>query len=328
MQKYDKYNFNADSPFSLGMSTFTQNKNLHLMSNKEQTLSFSPLIIGTMRLGKWGVKMDSKQLEQFIDACLDLGLRDFDHADIYGDYTEEAAFGAVLQKRPDLRNKLQLTTKCGIKMVTPNRPDHRIKSYDSGKAHILSSVEKSLKALHTDYLDLFLLHRPDFLMHPQEVAEAFEQLKKEGKVRYFGVSNFSTSQLDMLLQFTPLVNHQLEISLSHLSPFKDGKLDQCLQNGITPTAWSPYGGGSLLKDTDNPILLSTQQTAKNLARKYDATIDQIMLAFLLRHPAGIIPVLGTSKITRIQSALNAVSIKLSREDWYELWQSATGVEVP
>ncbi len=298
------------------------------MSTKEQTLSFSPLIIGTMRLGKWGVQMNSKQLEQFIDGCLDLGLRDFDHADIYGDYTEEAAFGAVLQKRPELRSKIQLTTKCGIKMITPNRPTHRIKSYDSGKAHILASVENSLKALHTDYLDLFLLHRPDFLMHPQEVAEAFEQLKKEGKVRHFGVSNFTTSQLNMLHQFTPLVNHQLEISLSHLAPFKDGSLDLCLQLGIKPTAWSPYGGGSLLKDTENPILLHTQQIAKNLAKKYDATIDQIMLAFLMRHPSGIIPVLGTTKIKRIQSALQACSITLTREDWYELWQASTGVEVP
>lgn len=298
------------------------------MPNKEQTLSFSPLIIGTMRLGKWGVQMNSTQLEQFIDACLDLGLRDFDHADIYGDYTEEAAFGAVLQKRPELRSKMQLTTKCGIKMVTANRPTHRIKSYDSGKAHILSSVENSLKALHTDYLDLFLLHRPDFLMHPQEVAEAFEQLKKEGKVRHFGVSNFTTSQLNMLQQFTPLVSHQMEISLSHLTPFKDGSLDQCLQLGIRPTAWSPYGGGTLLKDTENPILLRTQQTARNLAKRYDATIDQIMLSFLMRHPSGIVPVLGTTKITRIQSALKACSITLSREDWYELWQASTGVEVP
>jgi len=298
------------------------------MSSKEQTLNFSPLIIGTMRLGKWGVQMTTDQLEQFIDACLDLGLRDFDHADIYGAYTEEAAFGAVLRKRPDLRNKMQLTTKCGIKMLSPNRPNHRIKSYDSGKAHILSSVEHSLKALHTDYIDLLLLHRPDYLMDPQEVAETFEQLKREGKVGHFGVSNFTTSQVNMLQQFTPLVNHQVEISLSHLSPFKDGTLDQCLQHGIRPAAWSPYGGGSLFKETDNPILLGTQQTAKELAKKYDATIDQIMLAFLKRHPSGIIPVLGTSKIKRIKSALKACSIQLSREDWYELWQAATGLEVP
>jgi len=213
-------------------------------------------------------------------------------------------------------------------MVTANRSEHRIKSYDSGKDHILLSVENSLKSLHTDHLDLLLLHRPDFLMHPQEVAEAFEHLKKQGKVRFFGVSNFSVSQVNMLMEFTELVNHQLEISLSHLDPFKNGILDQCLQRNIVPTAWSPYGGGTLLGETDNPILNRIQEAAKELAKKYDATIDQIILAFLMRHPAGIIPVLGTTKIKRVESALKANDLWISREDWYSLWQAATGVEVP
>jgi predicted oxidoreductase len=153
------------------------------MSATNPTLSFSPLIIGTMRLGEWGVKMTPQQLEHFIEICLDMGLSDFDHADIYGGYTEEAAFGAVLRKRPELRQRMQLTTKCGIKMLSQNRPEHLLKHYDSGKAHIISSVENSLRCLHTDYLDLLLLHRPDFLMDPTEIATAFELLRQEGKVR-------------------------------------------------------------------------------------------------------------------------------------------------
>jgi predicted oxidoreductase len=298
------------------------------MSYTNSSLSFSPLIIGTMRLGDWGVKMTSPQLEHFIESCLDMGLSDFDHADIYGGYTEEAAFGAVLRKRPELRPRMQLTTKCGIKMIAQNRPEHQLKHYDSGKAHIISSVENSLRCLHTDYLDLLLLHRPDFLMDPAEIAEAFEQLRQAGKVRYFGVSNFSPSQVSMLQQFTRLENHQVEISLTHLAPFENGILDQCIQYNIRPTAWSPFGGGALFQETNDPALLRIQNCAKTLARQYETGVDQILLAFLMRHPSGIIPVLGSTNRERIAVALKAADIILSRADWYALWQAAKGMEVP
>ncbi len=298
------------------------------MENKDLELTFSPLIVGTMRLGVWGAQLSTEALEHFIDACLDMGLRDFDHADIYGGYTTETEFGAVLRRRPDLRTRLQLTTKCGIKMLSDNRPEHRLKSYDATKAHILASAERSLQELNTDYLDLLLLHRPDFLLDPYEVAEAFQSLQEAGKVRHFGVSNFSPSQVAMLHSFTPLVNNQVEISLLHRNAYSDGTLDQCLQYGIIPTAWSPMGGGAIFKNTDDPNLKVIQEVMEKLGTKYEASFDQIVLAWLLKHPAGIVPVLGTSKLERVKTALAAVDISLSHEDWYELWQAATGAEVP
>lgn len=292
------------------------------------TLKFAPLIIGVMRLGAWGVKMSRQELERFIDECLELGLRDFDHADIYGSYTSEAEFGAVLAGRPDLRSKIQITTKCGIKMLSENRPTHRIKSYDSSPAHIRQSVENSLRQLRVECLDLLLLHRPDMLMPPQEIAEVFSQLQQAGKVKHFGVSNFTPSQFELLNTFTPLVTNQIEASLLHLDPFSDGSLDQCLRHQITPTAWSPLGGGALFSDPENPRVKRIRTTAQNLCEKYEASLDQILLAFLHKHPAGIIPVLGTSKISRIKSALAAQKITLTHEEWYDLYQASTGEEVP
>lgn len=297
------------------------------MIKNNHPIKFSPLIIGTMRLGVWGANMTTPELEQFIDQCLELGLKDFDHADIYGHYTEESNFGKVLRKKPGLRQQMQLTTKCGIKLVTENRPAHKIKSYDLTRPYILSCAENSLRELHTDYLDLLLLHRPDYLMDPYEIAEAFEQLAKEGKVRHFGVSNFTPSQVEMLQSFTCLVNNQVEISILHLDAFTDGTLDQCRRHQLIPTAWSPFGGGEIFTQSTDLRIRRIQTTAKELAEKHQAQIDQILLAWLAKHPAGIIPVLGSTKIERIQSAFASTNIKLTHEEWYELWQASTGEEV-
>ncbi len=297
------------------------------MTNKELPVQFSPLIIGTMRLGVWGEKMETPALEKFIDECIDLGLNDFDHADIYGHYTEEANFGKVLRRRPDLRKKIRLTTKCGIQLVCPERPQHTVKSYNSTKSHIIFSAENSLRELGTDYLDLLLVHRPDYLMDPHEIASAFNHLAEKGMVRHFGVSNFTASQMDMLSAFTCLVNNQVEISLLKLDAFTDGTLDKCWQHGIAPTAWSPLGGGSVFGKTDDPKILRIQKAVRKLADRHQAKMDQILLAFILKHPAGIVPVLGTSKIARIKSALQAINIELTHQEWYELWQASTGEEV-
>ena len=291
------------------------------------TLQFSPLIIGTMRLGAWGAKMTTDELERFVDRCLNLGLRDFDHADIYGSYTEEAAFGKVLARRPGMRQRMQLTTKCGIKMISENRPAHKIKSYDSSRAHILASVENSLRDLRTDYLDLLLLHRPDFLMDASEIAEAFAKLKTAGKVLHFGVSNFTPSQFELLHQATPLANHQVEISLTHLAPFTDGTLDQCQRLGVVPTAWSPLGGGGIFSEKTTPREQRIRVVGNALAERHSASLDQILLAWLRKHPAGIVPVLGTSKFERVESAFASLKIELTREEWYGLWQAGTGEEV-
>ena len=293
----------------------------------ENPITFSPLIIGTMRLGAWGAKLTTQELEYFIDQCLDLGLNDFDHADIYGHYTEEGNFGKVLKRRPELRQKMQITTKCGIKLVCKERPDHKIKSYNLTKNYIIKCAENSLQELNTDYLDLLLLHRPDHLMDPHEIAAAFNKLAEEGKVRHFGVSNFTPSQFDLLNSFTCLVNNQIEISLLHLNAFTDGTLDQCHKEKITPTAWSPFGGGEIFSPSKKEKITRIQKVANELGKKYNAGMDQILLAWLKKHPAGIIPVVGTSKIERIKSALKYMKINLTHEEWYELWQASTGEEV-
>lgn len=291
-------------------------------------ISFSPLIVGAMRLGDWGAKMKTKALERFIDQCLELGLKDFDHADIYGHYTSEGQFGEVLKRRPDLKKRVQITTKCGIKMVCDNRPQHKIKSYDTSKQHILTSTENSLKELGMECIDLLLIHRPDYLMNPYEIAEAIELLKKQGKVKYFGVSNFTTSQFEMLNAFTPLSTNQIEVSVLHRNAFDDGTLDQCLKLGIIPTAWSPFGGGAVFARTNDAHIERIRDVGYALADKHSCSIDQILLAWLLKHPSGIIPVLGTSKINRVETALGALKVNLSREEWYELWEAADGKEVP
>lgn len=297
------------------------------MNNSHEKVSFSPLIIGTMRLGEWGSNLSTDQLEQFIDTCLDLGLKDFDHADIYGHYTEEERFGQVIKRRPDLKSKIQITTKCGIRLVTPNRPQHQLKSYDATKKHLIWSAENSLKKLGVDTLDVLLIHRPDYLMNPHEIAEAFQQLKQEGKVQHFGVSNFTPSQFELLHSITPLVTNQIEVSLLHRHAFEDGTLDQCMRLGITPTAWSPYGGGAIFSETQDEKILTIKKVLQQLAESHNASIDQILLAFILKHPSGIIPIMGSSKIERIRTAKEALNIQLSHEDWYKLWEAALGEEV-
>lgn len=296
--------------------------------NKNANLQFSPLIIGTMRLGVWGEKLSSKDLERFIDECLALGLKDFDHADIYGHYTTESDFGKVLRRRKDLKQQVQITTKCSIKLVCKERAQHKIQSYNSTAEHIIDSAEHSLKELDIEAIDLLLLHRPDYLMNPHEIAKAFEQLKQAGKVKHFGVSNYTASQFDLLNSFTPLATNQIEISILHRNAFEDGTLDQCYKRGIPPTAWSPLAGGKIFAKSTDPIILAVQKVAKELADKYQVGMDQILLAWINKHPSGIISVLGTSKINRVKDSLKALSVRLTHEEWYELWEAAAGEPVP
>ncbi|MEO1628660.1 MAG: aldo/keto reductase, partial [Bacteroidota bacterium] len=229
--------------------------------------------------------------------------------------------------RSDLKNKVQITTKCGIRLVCDNRPEHKIKSYDASRKHILQSAENSLRYLGVDCLDLLLIHRPDYLMNPHEIAEAFETLRSSGKVKTFGVSNFTPSQFDLLNSFTPLATNQIEVSLFQRSAFEDGTLDQCIRHNISPTAWSPYGGGAIFASETAPEYQAIKKVLEELGETYGASADQLLLAFLCKHPAGIIPILGSSKIHRIESAKAALDIHLSHEDWYRLWEAALGEEV-
>lgn len=286
--------------------------------------SFSPIIVGTMRLGLWDAQFSKSDMQTFIEGCLEMQATTFDHADIYGDYTTEADFGAVLKDKPSLRPQMQLITKCGIRRVCAQRPDHQVKSYDSSSQHIISSVENSLRALGTDYIDVLLLHRPDFLMHPDEVAEVFIQLKEEGKVLNFGVSNFSPSQFNLLDSRFPLMANQVEVSILQPRAFSDGTLDQCLKHQALPMAWSPLGGGAIFSDLENPRIDRIRQVARLLAEVHDASLDQILYAWIMNHPSGILPVTGTTKLSRVQSAIDAKDIRFSRQEWYELYQASTG----
>jgi predicted oxidoreductase len=291
---------------------------------------FSRVVFGVMKWGVWGHRLNTGQMQSLIEQSVDYGVTTFDHADIYGHYTTEADFGKALQQSPGLRKKIQIVTKCGIKLVTPNRPAHKIKSYDTSKEYILYSAEQSLKQLHTDYIDLFLIHRPSPLMQPDEIAEAFHALKSEGKVKYFGVSNFTPAQFDMLNSRFSLTTNQIEASLMHAPPFLDGTLDQCLKHNIRPMAWSPLGGGAIFTSPDDPqvqrILPVLEQI---LERRSDGVRpDQLLLAWLMKHPSGILPVVGTAKIERLKAAADATAVEMSREEWFELWEAAQGQEVP
>jgi predicted oxidoreductase len=293
------------------------------------SIKLSPVIAGCMKWGQWGAKFSTTEYLRMMEQCILLGVTSFDHADIYGDYTTEEEFGNALKFNPSLRAQMQLITKCGIRRLTPNRPAHKINSYDTSKEHIIRSVENSLHHLYTDHIDILLIHRPDPLMHPAEIAEAFTKLKKEGKVLSFGVSNFTVTQTAMLHSQFPVEYNQIEISILNMEPMHNGQLDQCIELGIIPMAWSPLGGGNIFAHSSEDERIGRIVAAASiLAEQYRVGADQILLNWLLKHPSGIIPVLGTSKIERVQKALEAIEIKMTREEWFMLWRASTGTEVP
>lgn len=291
-------------------------------------LQLSPVIAGCMKWGQWGVKYSTAQYLQLIDGCVAANITSFDHADIYGDYTVEEEFGNALKQKPHLRQQMQLITKCGIRRLTPNRPEHKIHSYDTSKEHIIQSVERSLKNLNTDYIDLLFIHRPDPLMNPAEIAEAFSQLKKDGKVLHFGVSNFTPSQMDMMVTAFNVEYNQLEVSVLHLDPFHDGSLDKCIEHAIRPMSWGPLGSGKLYGAEGDERNIRILAVANLLAEKYNAAVDQILLAFLFKHPSRIIPVIGSTKIERLKTAYASSKINIEREEWFMLWRASKGHEIP
>jgi predicted oxidoreductase len=299
------------------------------MSNFRNTerLYLSRIVFGVMKWGVWGHNLPTGEMQKLIEQSIELGVTSFDHADIYGHYTTEAAFGEALKNKASLREKIQLVTKCGINLVTPNRPNYKVKSYDSSRSHILASVETSLKNLHTDYIDLLLIHRPSPLMNPAEIAETFEELRQAGKVKFFGVSNFTPSQFEMLNSQFKLETNQVEASVLHCEPFFDGTFDQCLRHSIAPMVWSPLGGGQIFTDLEDEQVQRIRKVAEILGKKYEADIDQILLAWLLKHPSKIHLVLGTARIERVKKAVDALQIDLTQEEWFELLEAARGHEV-
>lgn len=287
--------------------------------------TFSRIVAGVMTWGVWGHDLAPRDMRSLIDHCREIGLTTIDHADIYGGYTTEATFGQALGGESSLRASLQLISKCGICLVGAERPAHRLKHYDTTRAHLLASVERSLRNLRTDYLDLLLIHRPDPLMPPDEVAEAVAELKQQGKVLHFGVSNFSPRQFDLLRTVTPLVTNQLELSLPRHDALFDGSVDQLMTYRVRPMAWSPLGG---LFTRHDEAAKRIKQLLHALSPKYNqASADQLLLAWLLRHPSGLLPVIGTARPERITAAAEALNIELERQDWFAMLEAARGVEV-
>ena len=301
----------------------------------------SRLSYGAMRIaGTWDRRAFTREMEdrgrRSLVAAFEAGYTLFDHADIYAAGLCEEIHGRLLKDMPEMRRRIVIATKCGIRFggdPTPDAP-HR---YDFSAEHILRSCEGSLKRLGVETIDLYQLHRPDLLMNPAEIAPAFEQLHRQGKVRYFGVSNFSPSfvtTLQACLPF-PLMVNQVEIHLGRLDCFYDGTLDQCLAQDITPLAWSPVGGGFLgaggKVETRNPryAQLTLLLTAMDeLARKYDVSRTVIALAWLLKHPSRIIPIVGSNNADNIRDAAKADDVDLTREDWYRLLVAARGTPLP
>jgi len=284
----------------------------------------SPVVAGAWRMDSWG--WTPAERLRWIEQCMDLGVTSFDHADIYGGYTVEALFGEALALQPALRQRLQLVSKCGIKLVSAQRPSHRLKSYDTSAAHIVASVERSLQALRTDRLDLLLIHRPDPLMDAQEIADTVTRLQRDGKVLHFGVSNFTPSQFELLDAAVPLCTNQIELHPLHLAPLHDGTLDQAQRLKRRPMIWSPLAGGRLFSGTDDAAL-RVQAALGSVAERLGSTPATVAYAWLLRHPSRPVPVAGSRRIEALREAVDALALPLDAETWTEIWQAGSGHEV-
>jgi len=264
---------------------------------------------------------------RWIEACLELGITSFDHADIYGDYGVEALFGEALAAAPGLRERMQIITKCGIKLLSRHRPAHASKSYDTSSAHVVASVENSLRSLHTDHLDLLLIHRPDALMDPEVLAATFADLRAAGKVLHFGVSNHSPSQLALLHRRYPVVTNQLELSPLHMAALADGSLDQCIDLGLRPMIWSPLAGGRLFTSGDEQAI-RVRAVLDRLGREHGVSPATIAYAWILRHPSRPVPITGSRRIEAVREAVAALSVTLTSDAWYQVWEASAGHGVP
>jgi len=292
----------------------------------------SRLVYGCMRISGDNSPADRDKGKRAIRAAIDAGYTHFDHADVYGGGACEMLFSEVLGEIPQLREKLLITGKCGIRLPgDPAKGDP--KRYDFSRQYLLDSVDAILERLDIEYLDLLLLHRPDYLFSVGEVAGTLELLEAAGKVRHFGVSNFRPSQLSMLQSYCPmpLLVNQVEVNIDNMSAFFDGTLDQCQEFNISPMAWCPLGGvvysawGSTLTEEQSARI---QAELARQAGKYATEHWIVMLAWLLKHPAGILPIVGSTRPSRIRAATKSLELEYSAVDWYRLLEARNGEEVP
>ena len=287
-------------------------------------LSLSRLVYGMWRLGD-DSDTSTAHVEAKINACLEQGITTFDQADIYGGYAAEGILGQTIRANPALRAQMEIVTKCDIVAPMGRYADKRVKYYDTSRAHILSSVDTSLQEMAVDHIDLLLIHRPDPLMDHRETGAALDEVVASGKVRAVGVSNFRPWDWELLQSAmkTPLATNQIEISLSEIRPFTNGDLAFHQRQDHPLMAWSPLGGGGLMTSSggvaDRLDTIASQQGVDRAA---------VAIAFLLRHPAHILPVLGTNNLDRIKRASDALKVDLDRETWFSLYEAALGQEVP
>ncbi|MCA0908627.1 aldo/keto reductase [Ruegeria marisrubri] len=288
------------------------------------SLEMSRLVYGMWRLGD-DSDTSAAHVEAKIQICLDQGITTFDQADIYGGYQAEAVLGAALRANPSLRQKMEIVTKCDIVAPVGRYADAKVKYYDTSRAHILKSVETSLSEMAIDHIDLLLIHRPDPMMDHHETGAALDEVVASGKVGAVGVSNFRPWDWSLLQSAmkTQLVTNQIEISLGEISPFTNGDLAFHQQHGHPVMAWSPLGGGLLM--AGNPPV---GVVADEIAAGFGVDRAAVAVAFLLAHPANILPVLGTNNLDRIKRASDALKVKLDRESWFRLYEAALGHEVP
>ncbi|MBX3607545.1 MAG: aldo/keto reductase [Piscinibacter sp.] len=287
--------------------------------------ALSPIVAGAWRMADWG--WSAQERLRWIEQCVELGVTSFDHADIYGGYAVETLFGEALALAPALRERLQLVSKCGIRLVDPARPAHRVKHYDTSAAHIVASAEASLRALRTERLDLLLIHRPDPLLDADAVAGAFEALRTAGKVAHFGVSNFTPAQFELLASRTPLVTNQIELHPLQRGPLHDGTLDQLQRLRLRPMIWSPLAGGALFAGGDDAAR-RVQAALGEIAARRGCTPATVAFAWLLRLPSRPLPVAGSRRIEALRDAVDALTLTLDAQEWTAIWQAGSGHEVP
>lgn len=286
--------------------------------------TFSRIVQGCMGWGAWGARLSEKEMAHRIVQGVAMGITTFDHADIYGDYTTEAEFGKAFRACGLKRDDIQLVTKCGIQYVGKTRKNS-IKHYQYDANYIIWSAERSLRDLGVSYVDLFLLHRPSPLIEAQEVAKAVTKLKEDGKILGFGVSNFTPWQTDLIRQHVQVDANQIEFSLTHHEALWDGLLDHMQIKGIQPMAWSPLGS---FFGEDSPKQQRIANCLAHLGKKYGVSHDQLLLSWILKHPAGILPVIGTTSTDRMELAANATTFEMEDVDWFELLVASCGHKVP
>jgi len=288
--------------------------------------TLSRIVAGCWRMAEWPFSVAERV--RWIEECLALGVTTFDHADIYGDYRVHGLFGEALGAHPALRGRMTIVTKCGIGLVSPGRPAHRVKHYDTSAAHVSASVDEALVQLRTDRIDLLLIHRPDALMDADALAQCFERLRAAGKVLHFGVSNFTPAQFALLHRRFPLATNQVECSPLRLDPLHDGTFDQAQDLGIAPMVWSALAGGRLFHGDDGAAR-RVRAVLERLAAARGESVTTLVYAWLLRHPARLVPITGSRRVEAMREAVAALdSQALDARAWYEIWEAGNGQPVP